>query len=633
MELKLMSFLPENWLNALGNTLFHSLWLGVLMALLSGMVVFLTSKQRATLRYNLLVVSLVLFVGATTFVFAREIQQSKTLEVYQSLTTKQNLQNTTHSGAYFFAERRATLNNVIDQLLYFWQQYAAQIVLIWFLVICFKSLQMLTGLRGIYQLRHKETYGAGKLWEDKLQVLCKRLEVSQTVKILQSRLAQVPMVIGHFKPLVLVPLGLLNGLSATAVEAVLAHELAHVKRRDYLVNFLQSFIEIIFFFNPAVMWVSYLIRTEREHCCDDLAIACVQDRKNYVKALIFCQEFKRSAPAYAMAINGKKGKLLNRASRMLFNTNSTLNKMEKTILSCALVSVVICTAAIRNESRAKMPSNTQMTSYHVAVQDTAKKKAQKAREKQVSSENLEKEINEKVLKAEKEHLEKSRKTEKQKREQASDQRQHLSDQQRYLREQKKYIDEQKRYADEQRKYAAEQKRYHLEASRVSKESGNMNTPKVPPAPPLPAAAPLNQYVPKAIPTPKVPATPPSPAIYKAPPAPPLQPKNIGNVEVEAGRNVNLKSGVNVSVKTNSARKVTTKSVTNGDGKDYSDEINQDLLRDHIITSLQNLSYKLNKNNLIVNGQKLEGTIHQKYKEKYLKNSNHSLLYNYSVSNW
>jgi hypothetical protein len=433
---------------------------------------------------------------------------------------------------------------------------------------------------------------------------------------------------------------LLNGLSATEVEAVLAHELAHVKRRDYLVNFLQSFIEIIFFFNPAVMWVCYLIKIEREHCCDDLAIACVQDRKNYVKALVFCQEFKLSAPAYAMAINGQKGKLLSRASRMLFNTNSTLNKMEKTILSLALVSVVVCTAAFKNEGRAKMPTSTPVRSYHDLVQDTAKKsqskpkqKALKSKDQQVNSENLENEINEKVAQAEKEHLEKSRRTKKQTKEQAWEQKQYESDQKKYLQEQKKYIEEQKKYAEDQRKYAEDQKRYNLEAIRISKEKGDIGAPKAPPLPPVPTVPPHKQYSPKAIPAPKVPATPPSRANYHVPPTPPLPPKNNGDVDLEVGSNVNIKSGVNVSVKTNSSRKVTTKNVVNGDGKDYTDEINRDLLKDHIVSSLQNLSYKLNKNDLIVNGQKLEGSIHQKYKEKYLKNTDHSLLYNYSISNW
>ena len=366
MEFKLINLLPENWLHALGATLFHSLWLGVILALLAGLVMFSARKASAALRYNMLTICLALFVVAIFFTFYKELQKPVGATVVinlQSGTTDQpviaNVQHDMYSG--------------LNKILSLWNAYAYQIVLIWFLIICGKSIQLMVGLNGVYHLRKHKTYAAGKQWDEKLAMLAEKLGLSQSVKIMQSGIAQVPMVVGHFKPLILIPLGLLTGLSNAEVEAILSHELAHIKRKDYLVNLLQSFIEIVFFFNPAVLWVSQLIKTEREHCCDDLAITCVSDRKNYVQALIFCQEFKQRAPAYAMAITGKKGSLLHRASRMLFNTNSTLNKMEKTILTIALVSVVVCSAAFKSVGNAKTVTRKKISTSIQVLQDTAKK--------------------------------------------------------------------------------------------------------------------------------------------------------------------------------------------------------------------------------------------------------------------
>lgn len=386
MDFKLINFLPENWLNAVGTTLFHSLWLGVVLAVFSGAVMFATRKTSARFRYNLLTACLLLFVLAISFVFYLELTKAPatlaiqlTGEVELNLIKLPNAPNDISSMQF---DMYSGMNKVLG----IWNAYANQIVLIWFLIICGKSIQLLVGLNSVFHLRKHQIYPAGKIWDEHMELLADKLGVNQKVKLMQSGIAKIPIVVGHFKPLILIPLGLLNGLSTTEVEAILAHELAHVKRRDYLVNLMQSFIEIVFFFNPAVLWVSQLIKTEREHCCDDLAVACVNDRKNYVKALVFCQEFEQRAPAYAMGITGKNGSLLHRASRMLFNTNSTLNKMEKTILTITLISAVMCTVAFKSVSNAATVSSKSISS--LVFQDTTRKTK--------SAEQIEKEIDRKM---------------------------------------------------------------------------------------------------------------------------------------------------------------------------------------------------------------------------------------------
>ncbi len=215
----------------------------------------------------------------------------------------------------------------------FLSEHHDNIAIIWFLIVCARCLQLAFGLYGIYRLRRVRISIVKGDWQKRLQLLADRLRLSKAVTLLESGLAKVPMVIGHLKPVVLVPVGLLNALSADEVEAILIHELAHIRRRDYLVNMLQSGMEIVFFFNPAVLWVSKLIKTERENCCDDLAVAQNNNRINYIRALVSCEEYQASVPAYAMGFPGDKNTLLNRVKRIVNNRNYSLNLFEKTVLA------------------------------------------------------------------------------------------------------------------------------------------------------------------------------------------------------------------------------------------------------------------------------------------------------------
>jgi len=628
MEFKLVNLLPENWLHAIGATLFHSLWLGVILALLAGLVMFTTRKASAAMRYNLLTICLSLFVVAIAFTFYKELQ--KPVIASQLFSANQKVINLSPADGQAMASVQNKMSAGMNQALSLWNTYAVQIVLIWFLIICGKSIQLIVGLNNVYHLRNHAIYAAGKKWDVKLAEVSEKLGLSQEIKLMQSGIAQMPMVVGHFKPLVLIPLGLLNGLSTTEVEAILAHELAHIKRKDYLVNLLQSFIEIVFFFNPAVLWVSQLIKTEREHCCDDLAIACVNDRKNYVQALVVCQEFKQRAPAYAMAVTGRKGSLLHRASRMLFNTNSTLNKMEKTILTIALVSVVVCTAAFKSVGNAKTVAGNKISSAIQVVQDSTKKRVTIKRKNEETKQGKSAEQMEREIAAKMDRSEKSLKENSAKFATEQDIKARKEDQQRAIEDRKIAAEDIKRAAADKElakhdaEWAKEDAKWAKEDAKWVKEHADgkgYDVPR-PPRPARPARAPrapraprpVNSYaVPPTPPTPPTPATPGSPATPPTPPTPPAY-------------------GTTTTTRTGVERTVTSKTVTNGDGHDYTSEINQEMIKDGIINSTNKLSYKLNKDELIVNGTKQSADVQRKYKQKFLKNEGHSLMYNFVVEN-
>jgi GWxTD domain-containing protein len=134
------------------------------------------------------------------------------------------------------------------------------------------------------------------------------------VRLLESGLAEVPSVIGHFRPLILMPIGVLAGLLPTQIESILLHELAHIQRHDYLINTLQRYVEGLLFYHPAVWWISAVIRTEREHCCDDLAVSISGDPHEYAIALAALEQ--NHFPTAALAATG--GNLVKRIHRLLY---------------------------------------------------------------------------------------------------------------------------------------------------------------------------------------------------------------------------------------------------------------------------------------------------------------------------
>jgi hypothetical protein len=139
----------------------------------------------------------------------------------------------------------------------------------------------------------------------------------------------VPTVVGVLKPMILLPLTLTSGLSPEQIESVLAHELAHLRRRDHLVNLLQRVIESLLFFHPAVWWVSHRVREEREHCCDDLVVACGAMPLDYAKSLLRVAELsrasklRRSVAAVSLLATGDKPSSLRQRIERLLGESAT----------------------------------------------------------------------------------------------------------------------------------------------------------------------------------------------------------------------------------------------------------------------------------------------------------------------
>ena len=138
-----------------------------------------------------------------------------------------------------------------------------------------------------------------------LQKLAQRLRVTGPVKLVESTLVQIPTVVGWLRPVILLPASAIVGLTPKQLEALLAHELAHIRRHDYLINMLQSIIEILGFYHPAVWWISHQIRIERENCCDDLAVSISGDTAHYAKTLVEMERIRSGHAELALAAVAK----------------------------------------------------------------------------------------------------------------------------------------------------------------------------------------------------------------------------------------------------------------------------------------------------------------------------------------
>ncbi len=325
-------YISEALIYALGWTVVHTLWQAAGIALLLAGLLPLLQKKSAIIRYWLAYAALVLVFGLAVATFLDLYASARAFSVVE--ITRLTIPDAPHAA-------------IADSppLLQRWQQYfdkhLPMLVSLWLLGVAFFVLRLLGGLVYLKRLKTVHTYPVDTHWEELLAYLAQRMAVQSPLRLLESALVQTPVVLGHLKPLILLPVGMVNALSIAQVEAILAHELAHIARHDYLLNVLQSFIEAVLYFNPAVWWLSAVIRAEREHCCDDRALQVCDNSFTYAKALLAIQEMHRPAPGLAMAFGHQKKHLLHRIQRILQQPQNRTNIMEKITATCLLLAAII----------------------------------------------------------------------------------------------------------------------------------------------------------------------------------------------------------------------------------------------------------------------------------------------------
>jgi GWxTD domain-containing protein len=269
----------------LGWALMHSLWQGLIIAL--GLASVLAMTRSARVRYAAGLASMALM----TVVFAGTL----TLLAPDTMRSASSELGSSGSSFFSFAPAR-TMADAAPSPLHFLAPYFS---MFWLAGVCVCHLWQLAGLISVRRLRRRGTWPAPQEWELQLRRLARELGVTRPVALLESMMANTPILIGHLRPLILIPAGMLTRLPADQVAAILLHELAHIRRWDYLVNLMQRWLEGLFFYHPAMWWMSHVVRLEREACCDDLAAAATGDRRQYAGALAALEETRLNLPAIA----------------------------------------------------------------------------------------------------------------------------------------------------------------------------------------------------------------------------------------------------------------------------------------------------------------------------------------------
>jgi len=205
------------------------------------------------------------------------------------------------------------------------------LAVLWLAGVAVLSARLLGGWVVVQRLSHRAARPITGALYATMEDLAHRIGIQRLPRLLVSDLIQVPTVIGCLRSVILLPASAVAGLSPDMLETILLHELAHIRRYDYLVNLWQSAVETVLFYHPAVWWVSQTIRTEREHCCDDLVIVVLNDRKTYARALAGLEELR----ARPLALAATDGSLLRRIRRILGERT-----MQFKITSHALLGVV-----------------------------------------------------------------------------------------------------------------------------------------------------------------------------------------------------------------------------------------------------------------------------------------------------
>src|ERR1035438_7231401 len=284
--------------HALGWTLLHFCWQGAAVALVLWCVLGLLGGRSSQARYGAACLALGLMVALPIATFAH-------------VASAEYKARSAMLGSGVVLDAGLVLQVGVDEPVPPWPARIGMALdrsLPWVLLAWFAGVIVFVGWLnfGLLVARRLKTAGTEappppllQLFED----LRTRLGLERAVELLHSAQVQVPTVIGWLRPVVLLPVSCLTGLSPDQIEAVLCHALAHVRRHDYLVSVIQSVIETILFYHPAVWWVSRQVRRERECCCDELAVAVGGDVLAYARALSFLEESRASFPEFVLGAN------------------------------------------------------------------------------------------------------------------------------------------------------------------------------------------------------------------------------------------------------------------------------------------------------------------------------------------
>ena len=358
-------WLSPHAMHVLGWSLLHFLWQGTALAALAAGLMALC--QRSSARY---------VVGVSVLVLM-SIAPLATLSYLQQSDAPANGRNSSPlvSAAWPLATSTSSASVSSQNLRVSSSDAIAWLVQAWLFGVAMFSLRSAGGFVLLERERRKRSSVVGERVLEICYTLQDQLGISRTIQYCECKWLQAPAVIGWFRPIVFLPATALTGLSEDQLQAVIAHELAHIQRLDAFVNVFQVCIETLLFYHPAVWWLNKRIRAEREHCCDEIAVSLCGDAVEYARALTLMEEW-RNAPVFAMAAN--RGPLTDRIMRVL-----GLKRLGAGMRGIGLMGSLLCLSAALAAGNAFVnlahPALARANSRPQVAPDSADKTAAKAK--------------------------------------------------------------------------------------------------------------------------------------------------------------------------------------------------------------------------------------------------------------
>lgn len=335
--------LSEKLINALGWTILHSIWQVLLIGSLLFLLLLLFRNQNALIRYNLSVLSLVCILGLsilTFYLYIRDEYRADYATGNPGILKADNFRQLA-SGASVNNASEITLVHIVQKVLDTLQLYFPLITGIWLIGVIIISARMAGGMFYLRKLRQSGLLTVPENLLIRFKNLARLMNIRRIPLFYESSLINVPSVLGYFKPMILLPVSALAQIPVEQLEAIVAHELAHIRRHDWLVNLFQSIMEALYFYHPVVWYIQSTIRKERENCCDDIALKYSGGPLVYIKALASINEIPVAAEFPLLAINSEKNWLLNRVLRILKKEKMKPNLKDKLLAGLLLASAAV----------------------------------------------------------------------------------------------------------------------------------------------------------------------------------------------------------------------------------------------------------------------------------------------------
>ncbi|MDQ8006251.1 MAG: M56 family metallopeptidase [Pedobacter sp.] len=350
-----MEAIINNLIKAIGWSILHSLWQGAIIFAILFIALQVKSKFSARLKHNLAMGSLILTFISFCLTFASLFNMPTTVAANQTST---DLSGAALAQLYGFTESWSFKT----------ESYFPFIVALYAIGISFQIVVLVSSYIKLKQLKQTQIAAIPAEWLAVAEKTLLKLGIAKKVKFYLSERVNVPLAVGFLKPVVLFPVALVAQLDIKQVEAILIHELSHIRRNDYILNLIKTGIETVLFFNPFVWLTSRFIHIEREHACDDLVVKFTEAPITYAHALLKLELIKdKTQPALSLAATGKNQHLYQRIKRITDMKTNYMNAKQKILALCLTLATVVSLAWINPTKKEEKTTKKKVTTVSTII--------------------------------------------------------------------------------------------------------------------------------------------------------------------------------------------------------------------------------------------------------------------------